>query len=67
MKKIFVFVVSLFGILPLFAQDLITTKKGEDIQAKILEVSTKEVKYKKYNNPDGPTFVLNKSDIVMVR
>lgn len=67
MKKIFVFVVSLFGILPLFAQDLITTKKGEDIQAKILEVSTKEVKYKNYNNPDGPTFVLNKSDIVMVR
>ncbi len=67
MKKVFVFVVSLFGILPLFAQDLITTKKGEDIQAKILEVSTKEVKYKKYNNPDGPTFVLNKSDIVMVR
>lgn len=67
MKKVFVFVVYLFGILPLFAQDLITTKKGEDIQATILEVSTKEVKYKKYNNPDGPTFVLNKSDIVMVR
>ncbi len=67
MKKLFVFVVSLFSILPLFAQDLITTKKGEDIQAKILEVSAKEVKYKNYNNPDGPTFVLNKNDIIMVR
>lgn len=68
MKKILLLLATLFGsLLVSQAQDLITTKKGEDIQAKILEVSSKEVKYKRFNNLEGPTFTLNKSDIVMVR
>lgn len=47
--------------------DIITTKDGKDIQAKILEVTTSEIKYKKYNNQDGPTFTLNKSQVLIVR
>ena len=50
-----------------FAQDLITTKEGKDIQAKILEVNSTEVKYKKYNNLDGPIFTMKKSEILLVR
>lgn len=49
------------------AQDIITTKDGKDIQSKILEVNANEVKYKKYNNLDGPTFTLSKSEILIVR
>jgi len=49
------------------AQDLITKKDGTDIQAKILEVTSTEVKYKKYSNLEGPTFTLLKSDILIVR
>ena len=49
------------------AQDIITTKDGKDIQSKILEVNPNEVKYKKYNNLDGPTFTLSKSEILIVR
>ena len=49
------------------AQDLIITKNGDEIQAKILEVSPKTVTYKRFSNPDGPNFVLNTSDIIMVR
>ncbi|MBO6060417.1 MAG: hypothetical protein J6P67_09790 [Bacteroidaceae bacterium] len=49
------------------AQDIIITKKGEEIQAKILEVSPRTVTFKRFNNPDGPNFVLNTSDIIMVR
>lgn len=49
------------------AQDVITTKDGSDIQAKILEVTQTEVKYKRYNNLDGPTFTISKNDVLIVR
>lgn len=46
----------LFISLPSFAQDIIKTKAGKDISAKVLEVSENEVSYKMYDNQDGPTF-----------
>ncbi len=49
------------------AQDIITKKDGTDIQAKILEVTTSEVKYKRFSNLEGPTFSMSKSDILIVR
>ena len=68
MKRILLVILSVLGTLTVTnAQDLITTKKGEDIEAKILEISPKEVKYKKFSNLEGPTFTLNRSDVLMVR
>lgn len=49
------------------AQDLITKKNGEDIKAKILEVNQTEVKYKKFDNLDGPVFTISKSEILIIR
>lgn len=49
------------------AQDVITTREGKDIQAKIVEVTSDEIKYKKFNNPDGPLFTLKKSEVLIVR
>ncbi len=51
----------------IFAQDLITLKDGTDIQAKVLEITPTELKYKKYNNQEGPTFTILKKEILMVR
>lgn len=48
------------------AQDIITRKSGEDIRAKILEVAPDQVSYKKFDNQDGPTFIIKKSDILMI-
>ncbi len=50
-----------------FSQDVITKKDGTDIKSKILEVTTSEVKYKKFDNQTGPTFTIVKSDLMMVR
>lgn len=50
-----------------YSQDIITTKKGEDIEAKVLEINTSEVKYKKANVKDSPTYTLLKSDILLIR
>ena len=57
----------LFSMGYAWAQDLITTREGKDIQAKIIEVTSDEIKYKKYNNQEGPTFTLKKSEVLIVR
>lgn len=57
-------------ILPLsvvFSQDLITKISGDYIQAKVIEISNTEIKYKKFDNLDGPVFVLPKSEIHMIQ
>jgi hypothetical protein len=50
-----------------FSQDLITLKSGQDISAKIIEVGINEIKYKKFDNIDGPTFTISKSDVLITR
>jgi len=68
MKKYILSILFILGIiLTGFTQDAITKKSGEDIQAKILEVNQNEVKYKKFDNLDGPTFSMLKSDILLIR
>lgn len=49
------------------AQDVITLRSGDEIQAKITEVTPTEIKYKRFDNPDGPTFTINKSDAFMLK
>jgi len=50
-----------------FAQDVITLKSGEEIQALVQEIGDIDVKYKKFDNRNGPTYSLKKSDIFMIR
>lgn len=63
----------LLGMLSLFfsfsamSQDIITTKDGKDIQAKVLEITNTEIKYLDFENQDGPTYILNKADVVIIR
>lgn len=67
MKKIFIQIILALNISITYSQDLITTKSGEDIPAKILEVGTSEIKYKKFNHEDGPTYSILKSATLMIR
>jgi hypothetical protein len=67
MKKIII-LLSLFLYSSVgFAQDVLTKKNGEDILAKVLEVNTTEIKYKKSENPNGPTFTILKSEVLLIR
>ena len=64
MKKFFtVCVCALMASLSLYAQDIIVTKDAKKIEAKILEVSKSEIKYKEKDNLEGPTFVLETNEI----
>lgn len=68
MKKIvFSLIASFITFSACYSQDILTKKSGEDIQAKVLEVTSSEVKYKKFDNQNGPTFSILKSDLLMVR
>lgn len=68
MKKLLVLVVLAFAATTTsFAQDLITKKNGEDIKAKVLEVTPNEVKYRFYDEPNGVTYTARKSELLMVR
>ena len=49
------------------AQDIITTRSGEDIQAKVEEVSPLMIKYKRFSNLDGPTYSISTAQVVMIR
>lgn len=66
MKKITVLVfVSLMTMVSL-AQDIIITTNKEKIEAKVLEVSTSTIKYKKHSHLDGPTYILETDKIVCI-
>lgn len=68
MRKLFyVFVSIVISMGAANAQDFITKKNGEDIKAKVLEVTPNEVKYKLYDEPNGVTYTSKKSELLMIR
>lgn len=61
-----IFIMILFSNTLCFSQDIITKKTSETIQSKILEVTTTEIKYKNFDNQDGPIYTLPKAEISMI-
>ena len=49
-----------------FAQDVIITKDSKKINAKVTEVNVSDIKYKKFDNLDGPIYTILKSNIVSI-
>ena len=66
MKKLLLLFTALVSSVCTFAQDVIVTMDAKKIEAKITEVSKSEIKYKKFDYQDGPTFILSTDDIVTI-
>ena len=49
------------------AQDLITMRNGDEIDAKVLEVGLDKIRYKKSDNLSGPVYVVNKDLVFMIK
>jgi len=49
------------------AQDKIYRKNGQVLKVKILEISSSEIKYRIFNEPDGPIYVLEKDRIKKIQ
>lgn len=63
MKKVLLMLLCAAAFVPMFAQDIIVTTESERIDGKVIEVSDTEIKYKRKDNPNGPTFVLSTDKI----
>ena len=66
MKKALFLICALCSI-PAMAQDVIIKQNGDEIQCKLLEVGTESVKYKRWTNQNGPTFVEEREEIFMIK
>lgn len=49
------------------AQDLIVKRDASQIEARVMEVAPDVVRYKRFSNPDGPTYVLPVVEIDYIR
>jgi len=47
--------------------DLITFKSGDQVTARVTEITEDKIKYKRCDNLDGPVFVVNKSTVATIR
>lgn len=63
MKRTLILSFAVWATILSFAQDIIVTTDAKKIEAKILEVSKTEIKYKEQDNLDGPTFILSTEEI----
>lgn len=66
MKKLII----LFFVLlihDVFSQDTIYLKDGSKYAAKIIEINANDIKYKKFNNQDGPLYSDSKTNIIKIR
>lgn len=47
--------------------DQITLKNGEEVSARVLEITPTEVKYQKCGVTDGPLYIVKKTDVFMIK
>ncbi len=67
MKYLPLFLLSLFLNRFSYAQDTIVQKNGIHLAAKVLEIDKSDVRYKKFENMDGPSYVIPKGELSLIR
>lgn len=67
MKKLILFFVFVFFILSARSQDIIVFNDANEIEVKVTDITDKTISYVKWNNPDGPKYMVNKSDVFYVK
>lgn len=67
MKRIVLLLTALGGALTVAAQDMIVKTDATRIEARVTEISPEAVRYKRFSNPDGPTYVLPVGEIDHIR
>lgn len=49
-----------------FAEDIIVLNDGTIIKAIVSDINSSEILYKKFSNPKGPTYHINKTDVLSI-
>ena len=58
MKKIFSILSCMLFLGTISAQDIIMKKDADEIEAKVTKVGRSDIEYKRWDNPDGPTYTI---------
>lgn len=66
-KLLFVLFAVWCGAMTAAAQDLIVKTDASQVEARVLEISPDAVRYKRFSNPDGPTYALPVAEIRYIR
>lgn len=66
-KLLFVLFAVWCGAMTAAAQDLIVKTDASQVEVRVLEISPDAVRYKRFSNPDGPTYVLPVAEIRYIR
>ena len=68
MKKAFLVCIFLMAsLLSISAQDVIILRNGDKINAKVMEISPTEIKYKRFDNLDGPLVIIYTADVLAIQ
>jgi len=69
MKSFCIFLLAFFvlGVFSVSAQDLIVLKDGNIIEAKVMEISPSEIRYKRIDHLEGPTIVIMATNVLSIR
>lgn len=49
------------------AQDILIKRNGDELEVKVLEINLQEVKYKRFDNLEGPVISIAKADVFMIK
>lgn len=66
MKRMLSMLLMLLVSMVVAAQDVIVKKDGSTILSKVVEVSDTQVKYKKFSNLEGPTYIVSISELTSI-
>jgi hypothetical protein len=66
-KLLFVFLLGYFFSHNAFSQDIMVLKNGDEVKVKVAEVLQDIIKYKKWENQDGPLYSEPKSNVFMIK
>lgn len=67
MKKTLSFVFALAVFFTANAQDVLLKRNGEEVQVKVQEIDSELIKYKRYDNLEGPLISIAKRDVFMIK
>lgn len=65
-RHILLAVILLFSAGIATAQDVILKKDNTTVLSKVLEITSTEIKYKKWSNQDGPTYSISRSEVTRI-
>lgn len=67
MKKIILILTVVFSVFVAKSQDILFMQNGEELETKIIEVNSSQVKYKMYNDLEGPIYIVNRADAFKIK